>query len=260
LALGCRAAELLIAASPSLHRSAASTPNAARNRETIGLPGRILRLQLPPEIQVDKFNFAWGRLIARGRKVKTISTDEHLEARLQLLRSVGTEEMPHSEQGLFDHLLGTRQLLIEWGARPVVCDAGLFHSIYGTEHYGPTAIAPSRRAEVRQLIGEEAEKLAWLFCVMRRATFEQNLQRTGEFTVQNRKTGEWLPLGADQFQDLVTMTFANTLEAFPRLSWRTRRSCRNYLRAFKNMAAPNAWAAFKKCDARWWEFWKMRLK
>ena len=56
--------------------------------------------------------------------------DEQLENRFRFLREVNTETMPHSERGLFDHLLGTRQLLVEWGARPALCDAGLFHSIF----------------------------------------------------------------------------------------------------------------------------------
>jgi len=63
------------------------------------------------------------------------SMDEQLENRLRFLRKASTEQMPHSEVGLLDHLLGTRQLLIEWEARPALCDAGLFHSVYGTEHY-----------------------------------------------------------------------------------------------------------------------------
>ena len=86
--------------------------------------------------------------------------------------------MPHSDRGLFDHLLGTRQLLVDWGARPALCDAGLFHSIYSTEHYEQTAVALTRRDEVRQLIGEEAESLVWLFCMMRRETFSWTLERT----------------------------------------------------------------------------------
>jgi hypothetical protein len=44
--------------------------------------------------------------------------DEHLENRLRFLRKANTEGMPHSDRGLLDHLLGTRQLLVEWEARP----------------------------------------------------------------------------------------------------------------------------------------------
>jgi hypothetical protein len=74
------------------------------------------------------------------------------------------------------------------------------------------------RNEVQQLIGDEAESLAWLFCMIRRETLYQNPGPEGEFRVQHRLTDEWLPLTKTEFQDLLTLTLANTLEAFPRCS------------------------------------------
>jgi len=109
--------------------------------------------------------------------------DDGLEDRLRFLRNANADAMPHSQRALLDHLLGTRQLLLDWGARPAVCDAGLFHSVFGTEHYAPQAIPLSMRADVRQLIGDEAESLAWLFCIMRRETFDANLGREGDLSV-----------------------------------------------------------------------------
>jgi Domain of unknown function (DUF6817) len=182
--------------------------------------------------------------------------DNHLEEKVRFLREAHTDGMPHSERSLLDHLLGTRRLLTRWEAPPAVCDAGLFHSVYATEHYETPALPLDKRTQVQQLIGQEAEALAWLFCVMRRETFDQNVGRTREFTVQDRRTTEWLPLTAAQFEALVTMTFANTLEAFPRLTWSVRRRCRSYLRPFRVIAIPGAQDAFDDLDARSWEFWK----
>src|SRR5262249_20735290 len=136
--------------------------------------------------------------------------DEQLEKRLSFLRRANTEGMPHTDRGLFDHLLGTRQLLVEWGARPALCDAGLFHSVYSTEYYEQEAVPFTMRSEVRQLIGDEAELLVWLFCMMRRNTLFQNLERDQDFSVQHRLSGEQIPLSDAQFQDLVTMTLANS--------------------------------------------------
>jgi hypothetical protein len=150
--------------------------------------------------------------------------DGQLEKRISFLRRAGTEAMPHSGRALLDHLLGTRNLLIEWEARPALCDAGLFHSVYGTQYYELKAIPVSMRDEVRQLIGDEAELLAWLFCMMRREALGQNLERNGNLRVQHRLTDEWLPLTRVHFQDLMTMTFANSLEAVPRASWIDRRN------------------------------------
>jgi hypothetical protein len=168
--------------------------------------------------------------------------------------------MPHSDLGLLDHLLGTRQLLVEWGARPALCHAGLFHSVYGTEYYEPKAMPLIMRNEVQQLIGDEAESLAWLFCMIRRETLYGNSGREREFRVQHRLTNEWLPLTKIQFQDLLTLTFANCLEPFPRCTWSERRHLRgylrNYFRRFRDIAIPPAQRAFDCVDVQWREFWK----
>jgi hypothetical protein len=182
--------------------------------------------------------------------------DEQLESRLCFLRKANTEGMPHSDRGLFDHLLGTRQLLVDWGTRPELCDAGLFHSVYGTEHFEAKAIPLAMRAEVRHLIGAEAESLVWLFCMLQRESFDQNLERAEGFSVQHRVTGEQIPLGGNQFADLVTLTFANSLEAFPRCPWKVRRNIRQYLRRFRQVAIPPAQRALARCEAAWWEIWK----
>lgn len=182
--------------------------------------------------------------------------DEQLESRLRFLRKASTEQMPHTEVGLFDHLLGTRRLLVEWEARPALCDAGLFHSIYSTEHYELKAVPLSMRDEVRQVIGDEAESLVWLFCMMRRTTLSQNLHRDKDLSVQHRLTGEWIPLTEGQFRDLITMTFANCLEAFPRCPWNERRGIRRGLRRFRSEAIRPAQSALDRIEAQWWEFWK----
>lgn len=186
--------------------------------------------------------------------------DEQLELRLQFLRKANTDGMPHSDRGLLDHLLGTRQLLVEWETRPALCDAGLFHSVYGTEYYELQAIPLTMRSEVQQLIGEEAESLAWLFCMIRRESLLENPGPEGEWRVQHRLTDEWLPLTQTQFQDLLTMTFANTLEPFRQCSWSDRRHLRRYLhgylRRFRDLAIPPAQQAIDRIDVRWWEIWK----
>ena len=216
-----------------------------------GVAGRVLRdFGLSPETTREEIM----REVGRNRSG---SMDEQLENRLRFLRNASTEGMPHSDRGLFDHLLGTRQLLVEWESRLALCDAGLFHSVYGTEHYELKAIPPSMRDEVRQLIGDEAESLVWLFCMMRRKTlFDQKLHKVRDFSVQHRLTGEWIPLTEGQFHDLITMSFANCLEAFPRCPWNVRRNIRRGLRRFRGIAIGPAQSALDRIEVQWWEFWK----
>jgi hypothetical protein len=132
----------------------------------------------------------------------------------------------------------------------------LFHSIYSTEHFEQTAVPLTRRDEVRQLIGEEAESLVWLFCMMRRKTFFLDLGKDRCPSVQHRETGEQISLSGTQHQDLLTLLVANSLEAFPRCSWFERRSLRRGLRHYRRFAMPSLQRALDRFDVRWWEIWK----
>jgi hypothetical protein len=215
-----------------------------------GVAGRVLRdFGLSPETTREEI----VREVGRNR---CGAMDEQLENRLRFLRKASVEQMPHSDVGLFDHLLGTRRLLVEWEARPALCDAGLFHSVYGTEHYELKAVPLTMRKEVQELIGEEAESLAWLFCMMRRESLFQNVAREGDLKVQHRLTDEWLPLTKIQVQDLLTMTLANTLEAYPRCSWFWRRYLCWGVRPYRKFVSPPVQRAIARMDVRWWEIWE----
>lgn len=197
---------------------------------------------------------------------ETTATRDGLEARIEFLRAVGTESMQHSDRGLLSHLVETRGLLERWGARPALCDAGLFHSVYGTEVYKLTTIPVSMRGRVQEVIGPEAEAVAWLFCVMKRETLKDNLKRETDLGVGSHLTGERLAITREQFSDLTNLMFANTLEVVGRLSVKNKnhRDAVRELIDFRDTAMP---AAREDLDAflstvdlepprRWWQFWK----
>ena len=184
---------------------------------------------------------------------------DDLERSIEFLRTRGTNEIEHSGRTLLDHLIGTRQQLVEWGARPTLCNSGLFHSVYGTEHFEAQPVPLSMRTEVRELIGEEAEHLAWLFCFMRRETFNENLARQRGFRVQDRIDGNWHLLTHDEFRDLANLTVANALEALPHLIWyerqRLRWACKRYLSLFRDIVLPAAREAVNAACLPWWNVW-----
>ena len=108
------------------------------------------------------------------------------------LHDNGADENSHSGRNLMDHLVGTAELLMEWECDKDLVLAGLCHSIHGTDSYHTVTIDPSRRDEVRDLIGERAEDLAWQFG-------QTKNPRIVSF-VENRKT------------DLVVIECANLIE------------------------------------------------
>ena len=69
-------------------------------------------------------------------------------AHVQMLVDEGAGENPHSGGTLLSHLLGTRDLLAEWRNPKQLRDAGLFHSIYGTEAYKIQTVPLDRRRDI----------------------------------------------------------------------------------------------------------------
>lgn len=171
--------------------------------------------------------------------------DNNLAIRIEFLQQFGIEKMGHSGQGLLNHLLGTREILAEWGARQALCDAGLFHSVYGTESYTGTTVPMSMRDLVREVIGEEAEELAYLFGVMRRKLFRENFELQHHFRIQHRQTNNWIPITSKQFSDLANLEIANALEQIPRLP-SDKKGKAEFLKLYRSRAMPKAKQAIDK--------------
>mmetsp|Transcript_17586 Transcript_17586/g.33385 ORF Transcript_17586/g.33385 Transcript_17586/m.33385 type:complete len:306 (-) Transcript_17586:196-1113(-) len=81
--------------------------------------------------------------------------------------------LDHTGSAAFDeHLKGVQAVLRNWGAPTYLANAGLFHSIYGTEGFQGFSLPLSQRNAVKSLIGDKAEKLAFVFCMLDRSTFD----------------------------------------------------------------------------------------
>jgi aspartate beta-hydroxylase len=61
-----------------------------------------------------------------------------------------------------------------------VCEAGAFHSVYGTDVYGRRLVPRSERRLIRAAIGEAAERLVFLFSVMARRAFTEAVEALPE--------------------------------------------------------------------------------
>ena len=136
--------------------------------------------------------------------------------------------LAHNGEEAFDqHLVGVQSVLRSWGAPEHLTHAALFHSIYGTEGFQGYCLPLSHRAEIAELIGPRAERLAWIFCMVDRYTVDQTVlppsdapanalansgkppsfyARTelGAFEMPLQSHAEWL--------DFLTLTLADWLE------------------------------------------------
>lgn len=106
-----------------------------------------------------------------------------ISTKIDFLESIGCGETKHSGRTLLEHLIGTYKILDEWFAPLHVCHAGLFHSVYGTAYFKPKTLSLDDRVSrdiVREIIGEEAENLAFMFCVISAPRFENIMSLTDE--------------------------------------------------------------------------------
>ena len=168
------------------------------------------------------------------------------DEKIEFLIAHGAGDKSHSNAELLSHLTGTRDLLASWGARPEVCDAGLFHSVYGTEAFEST-LALQQRDRVASLIGQEAEVLAYLFCGMIKPTFLLNLDRTDRLYFCDRFTGKWIFPEHRQFADLCDIFAANWLEQRPRFPAEFQNADRAHFEKMLAWLLPKAREAI--CDA-----------
>ena len=152
----------------------------------------------------------------------------------ETLHSYITQAVPavleHTGSEAFDaHLRGVQAVLRYWGAPPHLYNAGLFHSIYGTEGFQGFSLPLSERGAIRSLIGDEAERLCWIFCMVDRGTVDDtvfNWKREDVHVATSTNSGEAtykflarpelgrfeIHLNKNEWIDFIELTLADWLE------------------------------------------------
>ncbi len=151
--------------------------------------------------------------------------DPNYRAMVDFLRGLGTETVEHSgDKGFLAHLIGVYRDMESWGGSQDLCRAALFHSIYGTELFRRWSLPLDRRADVRELVGERAERIAFVNCLMDRSSFDALLESDAPYRLRNRETGEAMELSREDFDDLVRLHLCDWLEQVERSGrWTYRR-------------------------------------
>ena len=142
------------------------------------------------------------------------------------LIGIGIEQVPHTQKSYLAHLIALFRFLESQGCPEDVCRAGMFHSIYGTEKFQGFTLPLERRGEVRDLIGDRAERLAYLNCAMDRASFDRAvLEAVEPYSITDRITGLEVQLSPHDFDDLCRVHLIDWLEQVPRSrEWNYRRA------------------------------------
>jgi hypothetical protein len=166
-------------------------------------------------------------------------TDPRWKQMTDFLVGLGIDKVAHSEKTFLTHLIAVYRLMETQGCTQELCRAGMFHSIYGTEKFQGFTLPTDRRGEVRELIGERAERLGYLNCAMDRPSFDLALERGQEpYRFTDRITGAEVVLSRADFDDLCRVHLFDWLEQVPRsqYGWDYRRSA--YRRMAERLGGP----------------------
>ncbi len=133
------------------------------------------------------------------------------------LQRLGTAEVEHTHGTYLGHVAGLYRDLKAWDCPEDVCLAGMFHSIYGTEIFRSFSLPLEGRLEVRELIGERAERLAYLNSAIDYASFDRLVERgSPPYAMRDRFTGAEIEMSPEDFGDLCRIHLCDRLEQAPR--------------------------------------------
>jgi len=140
--------------------------------------------------------------------------------------SLGVADLGHTDKTYLAHNIGVYNDLKKWECSEELCRAGLFHSIYGTQGFQGFVLPMDRQAELRGLIGEHAEKIAFLNCFMDRASLAVQLEEPeGPYAIIHRESLQEIVLTKAEYDDLVCLHLCDWLEQVERAEgWDNRRA------------------------------------
>lgn len=143
----------------------------------------------------------------------------------QYFQDVGADDVPHTQKSYLAHGIGVYTDMKAWGGNEVLCNAALFHSIYGTQIFQGFTLPTSRRDELKKFIGERAEWLAYLNCFMDRESFDKQVSADKKvYPIKHRETGETMHVSREDYDDLVRIHLCDWLEQVARSDkWYYRR-------------------------------------
>ena len=143
----------------------------------------------------------------------------------QYIIALGAANVAHTNTNYLAHAISVYQDLKAWNCNEELCRAGLFHSIYGTQGFQDFTLPLDRQAELRSLIGDYAERIAFANCFMDRDTFDAQISQPAEsYTIRDRVTQAEFVLSQAEFEDLMRVHLCDWLEQAPRVhKWDYRR-------------------------------------
>ena len=152
------------------------------------------------------------------------SLDETLPNSVATLKQRGAHRCWHKHSTFLEHLVGVHNILRLWNQSKTIGRVGLFHSAYSNSYVNLALFNPEEESErnlIKSLVGETAEDLIHLFCVIDRQSVVVNtLLRQGVIPIDGlhvphlKKPEETVYLSASTLRMLVVFTMADIADQF----------------------------------------------
>jgi uncharacterized protein DUF6817 len=135
-----------------------------------------------------------------------------IETAYERLLALGAGEISHVAGTLALHLRRTEALLRRFGNRDALCAAGLYHAVYSTAGFPAALCAVAARRTIADAIGDEAERIVYLYGACDRTAFHPRIGTAREARFVDRFTASEYPISRQELRDFCELTLANELD------------------------------------------------
>lgn len=163
------------------------------------------------------------------------------------LANKGATNIRHIRGSLLDHLTRVEETLKKWDAPEHVQLAGLFHSVFGTDHFKKELLEEADMEQVRLLIGEKAAHLVSLFSGIERFSFSSK-RIPGSYSVFNKDTKTVIPLTKEETSELLHILLANAIDHLSDTMYEDSMVEINHYVPFTELFSPKAQEALEKLN------------
>jgi hypothetical protein len=145
-----------------------------------------------------------------------------LRQSISALRSRGAHRCWHKHSTFLEHLLSVHNILRLWGQGRTIGRVGLFHSAYSNSYVNLALFDPAiERGMMKTLIGEDAEVLVHLFCIIDRQQVVVNtllaqgfIPKQGLTVPHLRDSSKSVFLNSETLRMLVVFTMADISDQY----------------------------------------------
>ena len=143
-------------------------------------------LRASAAVASDYASTPWRQIAGATPQQLAAWADDDKRLHAEMRKHVPAALAHNGEEAFDNHLVGVQSVLRSWGASTTLTHAALFHSIYGTEGFQGFKLPLASRGEIADLIGPEAERLAWIFCMVDRASVDASVLRGADSALEER--------------------------------------------------------------------------